>query len=57
VSAIAAEELTAVSNNIMMETFRNFEVFIVAGSIYLAMVLAFRTLFAAGDRVLFRWTA
>ncbi len=57
VSAIAAEELTAVSNNIMMETFRNFEVFIIAGSIYLAMVLVFRTLFAAGDRVLFRWTA
>ena len=27
VSAIAAEELTAVGNNIMMQTFRNFEVF------------------------------
>ena len=56
VSAIAAEELTAVSNNVMMETFRNFEVFIVSGTLYLAMVLAFRLLFAAGDRALFRWT-
>ena len=35
VSAIAAEELTAVSNNIMMQTFRNFEVFLIAGGIYL----------------------
>jgi len=55
VSAIAAEELTAVSNNIMMETFRNFEVFIVAGALYLAMVLLFRLLFAGGERTLFRW--
>lgn len=54
-SAIAAEELTAVSNNIMMETFRNFEVFIVSGSIYLAMVLLFRALFALSGRMLFRW--
>ena len=54
-SAIAAEELTAVSNNIMMETFRNFEVFIVSGGIYLAMVLVFRALFALSGRVLFRW--
>jgi len=56
VSAIAAEELTAVSNNIMMETFRNFEVFIVAGALYLAMVLGFRLLFAGGQRTLFRWS-
>jgi len=56
VSAIAAEELTAVSNNIMMETFRNFEVFIVAGALYLAMVLGFRLLFAGGQRALFRWS-
>jgi polar amino acid transport system permease protein len=56
VSAIAAEELTAVSNNIMMETFRNFEVFIVAGALYFAMVLGFRLLFAGGQRTLFRWS-
>lgn len=55
-SAIAAEELTAVSNNIMMETFRNFEVFIVSGAIYLAMVLLFRALFAVSGRAFFRWT-
>lgn len=57
VSAIAAEELTAVSNNIMMETFRNFEVFIVTGALYLAMVLAFRVFFAQTNRSLFRWAA
>lgn len=56
-SAIAAEELTAVSNNIMMETFRNFEVFIVTGVLYLAMVLVFRAIFARTNRTLFRWTA
>ena len=55
-SAIAAEELTAVSNNIMMETFRNFEVFIVSGGLYLVMVLVFRALFALSGRMLFRWT-
>ena len=54
-SAIAAEELTGVSNNIMMETFRNFEVFIISGGIYLAMVLVFRALFAVSGRALFRW--
>lgn len=57
VSAIAAEELTAVSNNVMMETFRNFEVFILAGGLYLAMVLLFRGFFSATGRVLFRWAA
>ncbi len=56
-SAIAAEELTAVSNNIMMETFRNFEVFIVAGGLYLLMVLAFRAAFGASEHLIFRWPA
>lgn len=56
VSAIAAEELTAIANNVVMETFRNFEVFIVAGAIYLAMVLGARLLFAASERTLFRWS-
>ena len=55
VSAIAAEELTAVANNVMMQTFRNFEVFVVAGVIYLLMVLALRALFAGTGRTLFRW--
>ena len=57
VSAIAAEELTAVANNVMMQTFRNFEVFVVAGVIYLLMVLALRALFAGTSRTLFRWAA
>ena len=56
VSAIAAEELTAVSNNIMMQTFRNFEVFLVAGGLYLLMVLIVQTLFGTSYRALFRWT-
>ena len=56
VSAIAVEELTAVSNNVMMETFRNFEVFIITGAMYLAMVLAFRAAFAVTGRHLFRWS-
>jgi polar amino acid transport system permease protein len=56
VSAIAAEELTAVSNNIMMQTFRNFEVFLIAGGIYLVLVLVFQTLFSTTYRTFFRWT-
>ncbi len=56
-SAIAAEELTAISNNIMMQTFRNFEVFLVAGALYLAMVAIVQLLFGTTNRLLFRWTA
>ena len=56
VSAIAAEELTAVGNNIMMQTFRNFEVFIVVGVIYFALVQIFQSLFAFSYQRLFRWT-
>jgi polar amino acid transport system permease protein len=54
-SAIAVEELTAIGNNIMMETFRNFEVFIIIGAIYFVLVQAFQALFDAGGRWLFRW--
>jgi polar amino acid transport system permease protein len=56
VSAIAVEELTAVGNNIMMQTFRNFEVFIVVGVIYFVLVQIFNTLFAVSYHRLFRWT-
>ena len=56
VSAIAAEELTAVGNNIMMQTFRNFEVFIIIGVIYFVLVQAFQALFDIGGRYLFRWS-
>lgn len=55
-SAIAAEELTAVGNNIMMQTFRNFEVFIVVGVIYFVLVQVFNTLVAASYQRMFRWT-
>jgi polar amino acid transport system permease protein len=55
-SAIAAEELTAVGNNIMMQTFRNFEVFIIVGVIYFVLVQVFNALFAGSYRLLFRWT-
>jgi len=54
VSAIAAEELTAVANNIMIQTFRNFEVFGVVTVIYLALSLGFRALLDGGYRLAFR---
>ncbi len=56
VSAIAAEELTAVGNNVMMQTFRNFEVFLVVGAIYFVLVQVFQAFFDASYRKLFRWT-
>lgn len=56
VSAIAAEELTAVANNIMIQTFRNFEVFGVITAIYLGLALGFRALFGSVHHTLFRWT-
>ncbi|MBV9813663.1 MAG: amino acid ABC transporter permease [Acetobacteraceae bacterium] len=55
-SAISAEELTAIGNNIMMQTFRNFEVFIIIGAIYFVLVQAFNALFAVSNRRLFRWS-
>lgn len=56
VSAIAAEELTAVGNNIMIQTFRSFEVFGVITAIYLALALGFRAVFGSVHHRLFRWT-
>ena len=46
VSAISANELTAISNTLQSTTFRAFEVYIVATLMYLAMAVAFRGLFA-----------
>ena len=34
VGAIAAEELTAIANNLVMQTFRSFEVYIILAVIY-----------------------
>ncbi|MGE0719783.1 MAG: amino acid ABC transporter permease [Alphaproteobacteria bacterium] len=47
VSAISANELTAVSNTLQSTTFRAFEVYIVATVMYLGIAVAFRGLFAA----------
>ena len=55
VSAIAAEELTAIANNLVMQTFRNFEIYIVVAVIYFVVVQAFIVLFRLGGRYLFRW--
>ncbi len=56
VSAIAAEELTAVANNIMIVTFRNFEVFAVVTLTYLVLSVLFRTALGGLHRWAFRWT-
>lgn len=56
VSAIAAEELTAVANNIMIVTFRNFEVFAVVTLTYLALSVLFRVALGGLHRLAFRWT-
>lgn len=47
VSAISANELTAVSNTLQSTTFRAFEVYIIATIMYLGIALAFRAFFAA----------
>ena len=54
VSAISAEELTAVANNIQSRTFRSFEIYIVITGIYLALSLAFSGIFSAIDRLVFQ---
>lgn len=55
VGAIAAEELTAIANNLMMQTFRSFEVYIVVAVIYFVVVQAASLLLAGAGRLLFRW--
>jgi polar amino acid transport system permease protein len=57
VSVISAEELTAVADTIVSRNFRSFEVYLVVTGLYLAMSLAFQTVFAAVNRALFsRWS-
>jgi polar amino acid transport system permease protein len=46
VSAISANELTAIANTLQSTTFRAFEVYIVATLVYLAIAVAFRGFFA-----------
>jgi polar amino acid transport system permease protein len=55
VGAIAAEELTAIANNLVMQTFRSFEVYILLAVIYFVVVQTASLLFAGIGRVLFRW--
>ncbi len=58
VSVISAEELTAVADTIIARNFRSFEFYFIVTGIYLALSLAFQTVFAAIDRFLFRrWSA
>ncbi|MCX5571613.1 amino acid ABC transporter permease [Kaistia nematophila] len=55
ISAIAAEELTAIANNMVMQTFRSFEVYIAVAIIYFVLVQAFGLLFQGFSRIFFRW--
>nr|WP_301311864.1 amino acid ABC transporter permease [Azospirillum lipoferum] len=56
VSAISADELTSVANNIQSQTFRSFEIYIVVTGIYLVLALMFSALFAGIYRLAFAYT-
>ena len=53
-SVISAEELTAIADNLASQSFRNIEVYLVVGGLYLVLSLSFSALFAAIGRLLFR---
>lgn len=53
--AIAAEELTAIANNLVMQSFRSFETYIIIAVIYFILVQAASLIFAGLGRLLFRW--
>ncbi len=53
VSAISAEELTAIANNLQSQTFRSFEIYIVVTAMYLAMSLMFAAVFEFIYRAVF----
>lgn len=55
VSAISAEELTSIANNIQSKTFRSFEVYIVVTLSYLALSMAFSAVFGAIYRSVFAY--
>lgn len=55
VSAISADDLTSVANNIQSLTFTSFEVYLVVTLMYLAMSLAFSALFASIYRAAFAY--
>ncbi|WP_372396310.1 amino acid ABC transporter permease [Azospirillum sp. HJ39] len=56
VSAISADELTSVANNIQSQTFRSFEIYIVVTLIYLVLAMLFSALFAGIYRLAFAYT-
>src|SRR3954454_3707494 len=55
VSAISAEELTSIANDIQSQTFRSFEIYIVVTGMYLVLSLMFSTLFAGIYRLAFNY--
>jgi polar amino acid transport system permease protein len=54
VSTVSVEELTGVAHLVETETFRPFEVYIVAAGIYLAIAFSFKAVFLAIDSLYFR---
>ncbi|CAO3452403.1 ABC transporter, permease protein (cluster 3, basic aa/glutamine/opines) [Azospirillum argentinense] len=55
VSAISADELTSVANNIQSQTFRSFEIYIVVTGIYLMLAMMFSALFAGIYKLAFAY--
>lgn len=55
VSAISANDLTSAANQISSLTFRNFEAYIIATGIYLALAASFAVIFAAISRAAFSY--
>jgi polar amino acid transport system permease protein len=53
ISAISAEELTAIANTLQAQTFRPFEIYLLVGAIYIGMTLGFQAIFGAIQHVLF----
>lgn len=52
-SSVGVEELFGISNRIQSDTFRNFEVFVVLGGVYLALSIVLRGMFWALNLVIF----
>ena len=50
VSVISADDLTSVAANLQSQTFRSFEIYIVVALIYLALAMAFQSLFRLAYR-------
>lgn len=55
ISAISAEELTAIANDVASRTFASFEVYIVVTAIYFSMGVAFSAVFSLLFRQLFAY--